>query len=168
MSFHRKEAEDVIMNDPEVSYEYARDVLKGRWLEGEKNILELEDPDIIINYAREIIKGRWTEGEKIILEIGDPFRILEYAQRVIKGRWTEGEKIILETGDPSAGISPPLYYSFYILKKRWPDMEPYLYKYRNTHDGNKNMEQYLKYFHLTEDELKKNFINKSRSLSPKR
>jgi hypothetical protein len=121
-------------------------------------IKESNDARLILNYIYFLGK-RWKKGEINLIKFGKASQLYDYIESFINDRWPEAEDKLMK--DPSGGI----YYSFYILKKRWPDMEPYLYKYRNTVDGNKNMEEYLKYFHLTEDDLKKNFINKSRSPS---
>ena len=43
-------------------------------------------------YARDVIKGRWEEGESIIAT--DPWNAYNYAFEIIKGRWLEGEAII--------------------------------------------------------------------------
>lgn len=46
------------------------------------------------DYARDIIKGRWPEGEAIIAS--DIYYAYYYSQVVIKGRFLEGEKTILK------------------------------------------------------------------------
>ena len=43
---------------------YAKEVIKGRWPEGEAAILR--DPGTSVRYARDIIKGRWPEAEEAI------------------------------------------------------------------------------------------------------
>jgi hypothetical protein len=43
-------------------------------------------------YARNIIKGKWPEGEEAIKK--HPASSYRYAYYVIKGRWPEGEEII--------------------------------------------------------------------------
>ena len=48
--------------DPYWAYNYARDVIKGRWPEGEPTIAK--DPHQAYNYALDVIKGRWPEAEE--------------------------------------------------------------------------------------------------------
>jgi hypothetical protein len=73
------------------AYRYARDVIKGRFLEGEPLIAT--DLNYSYRYARNILKGRWVEGEPIIAT--DPVWAYYYAKNVIKGRWLEGELVIM-------------------------------------------------------------------------
>ena len=51
-------------NAAEWAYYYARDVIKGRWPEGEEAIKR--DPFWATNYAMYVIRGKWPEGEKTI------------------------------------------------------------------------------------------------------
>ena len=76
-----------IMKDIESAYLYARDVIKGRWIQGEKFIKE--HPAWACSYAEEIIKGRFVEAEDVIKT--DPVSAFLYARYVIKDRWIEGE-----------------------------------------------------------------------------
>jgi hypothetical protein len=73
------------------AYLYARDVIKGRWVEGEPIIAT--DPGWAYMYARYIIKARFPEGEKAIAN--HPEYVYWYARDVIKGRFLEGELIIM-------------------------------------------------------------------------
>jgi len=84
------EAEDVIKTDPYYSYDYAREIIKGRWIEGEDTIKT--DPYRAYEYACYVIKGRWLEAEDIIKT--DAQASYQYARDVIKGRWEEAEDII--------------------------------------------------------------------------
>ena len=70
---------------------HARDVVKGRWSEGEATILESSYYPYM--YARYVLKERWLEGEAIIMR--HELTAYLYAEQVIKGRWPEGEHIIL-------------------------------------------------------------------------
>ena len=54
----------VVASDPEFAYFYARNIIKGRWPEGEKAIAS--DPENAYYYAIDVIKGRWPKGEKAI------------------------------------------------------------------------------------------------------
>jgi hypothetical protein len=49
------------MRDLWVTYEYARDIIKGRWPEAEPYIMK--DLSTILEYAMNVIKGRWPEAE---------------------------------------------------------------------------------------------------------
>ena len=53
------------MSDPQYSYRYACDVIKGKWVEGEAIIAT--DPRYAYWYVRNVIKGRWLEGELTIM-----------------------------------------------------------------------------------------------------
>jgi hypothetical protein len=73
-------------------YCYAKDVIKTRWPEAEKFIME--DPRQACFYAEQVIKGRWPEAEEYIIK---NFKLaFWYAKDVIKGRWPEAEKCIME------------------------------------------------------------------------
>jgi hypothetical protein len=91
------EAESTIARkDPYLTYKYAKYVIKGRWPEGEANILR--NLEYAIWYTSDVIKGRWPEVEEAI--INDPNRrywILSYAKNVIQGRWPEAEEAIAKT-----------------------------------------------------------------------
>ena len=50
--------------DPWWAYEYAKDVIRGRWPEAEATIAK--DPYSAYHYARDVIGGRWPEGEAAI------------------------------------------------------------------------------------------------------
>ncbi len=98
---------------PEEAYKYARDVIKGRWLEGEAVIAS--DPRYAFAYAITVIKGRFPEGEEAIA--GNPRYAYHYAINVIKGRWPEGEKAI--ASDPELAYN----YAKYVIKGRFPEGE---------------------------------------------
>lgn len=51
----------IIATDPHFSYWYARDIIKGRWPEGE--IVVAKDPWYAYMYAKNVIEGRFPEGE---------------------------------------------------------------------------------------------------------
>jgi hypothetical protein len=91
--FALKEKE--IAKDPELVYNYAEDVIEGRFLEGEAAIAK--DPEWAYNYAIDIIKGRFPEGEAAIAK--DSGMAYRYARDIIEGRFLEGEAAIAK--DPS-------------------------------------------------------------------
>ena len=70
---------------PEQAYLHAKNIVKGRWLEGEDIIKN--DPRYAYWYAKYIIKGRWVEIEDIIRT--DPYYAYLYAKYIIKGRLPE-------------------------------------------------------------------------------
>ena len=53
------------VNTAEDAYNYACDVIKGRWEEGESIIAT--DNEYAYWYARDVIESRWKEGELIIM-----------------------------------------------------------------------------------------------------
>ena len=75
---------------PYSAYEYARDVIKGRWKEAEDIIKT--DPRSAYYYAIDVIEGRWKEAEPFIKT--DLRCAFYYAVYVIKGRWIEAEPFI--------------------------------------------------------------------------
>lgn len=77
------------LTDPEWAYTYARDVIKGRWLEGESTIAK--DPVMAYYYAINAIKDRFPEGEAAIAK--DPLWAYHYAY-FVNSRWLEAEETI--------------------------------------------------------------------------
>ena len=105
--------EEMVKKDPEWAYEYARDIIDGRWQEGEEAIKK--SSQLAYQYARYTIKGRWPEGERIIKK--DARLAYYYALDVIKGRWPEGEEAIRK--DPEWAS----HYARDVIKERWPEGE---------------------------------------------
>jgi hypothetical protein len=62
--------------DPLNAYYYAKDVIGGRFPEGEAAIAT--DPRWAHEYARDVIRGRWPEGEAAIATGPDPYYTLAY------------------------------------------------------------------------------------------
>jgi len=58
------ELEEIILRSPFYTASYAIDVLKGRWPEGEKALLENDDMDALLEYAM-TLGERWLEAEEI-------------------------------------------------------------------------------------------------------
>ena len=77
------------LTDPGRAYLYARDVIYGRFPEGEAALAT--DPEWAYDYAVDVIKGRWPEAEAAIAT--DPGFACCYA-RDTKDRFPEGEKAI--------------------------------------------------------------------------
>ena len=105
--------------DSRQDYEYAKDVIQGRWPEAEPIIMK--SPYYAYRYAYYVIKGRWPEAESSIMK--DPLYIYFYAKDVI-GRWPEAEKHIMK--DPNIIIN----YARDVIKGRWPEAEPAIAKYK--------------------------------------
>jgi hypothetical protein len=71
------------------AYYYAQRILKKRWPQGEKVILE-HSPRFAYLYAKNIIKGRWIQAEPFIAK--DEQASYYYSKFVLKGRFPEFEK----------------------------------------------------------------------------
>lgn len=84
------EGEKAIATDPRYAYLYAIEILRGKFPEGEKAIAI--DLHYSYWYARDILKGRFIEGEEAIA--ADPCQAYEYAKNILKGRFSKGEKAI--------------------------------------------------------------------------
>ena len=108
------EGEPVIATDSRSSFNYARDVIGGRWLEGEPAVKK--DGSSSFNYARDVIGGRWPEGERAIMKNGHYSYL--YAMDVVKGRWPEGEPAIMKNGYSSFN------YARDVIGGRWLEAEP--------------------------------------------
>ena len=108
------EAEPYIMQDADWAYYYALEVIGGRWPEAEPII---KQSDSAVVYARDVIGGRWPEAEPIIKQSDSA---VAYASDVIKGRWLEIEPYIIE--DPTFAYI----YARDVIKGRWPEAEPYI------------------------------------------
>jgi hypothetical protein len=80
-----KEAERYLVTSPRWAYNYACDVIKGRWPEGEAVITT--DPVWAYCYAIYVIKDRWPEAEAVIAT--NSYWASTYARDVIKGPWPE-------------------------------------------------------------------------------
>ena len=61
--------EKIISMYPRWAYNYARDVLKGRFELGEESISK--NSELSYYYARDILKGRFTDGENVIKKCTD-------------------------------------------------------------------------------------------------
>ena len=75
--------EEICIFNAEQAYYYARNVIKGRWPEGEEVIKN--DPIWAYYYARDVIKGRWAEGEEVIKSSPEyAYYYARYVSRLIK------------------------------------------------------------------------------------
>jgi endogenous inhibitor of DNA gyrase (YacG/DUF329 family) len=107
----KNDLETIISQDAEHSYLYARDIIKGKWIKGEKVISQ--DALYSCLYARYIIKGKWIKGEKAICQ--STHYSCYYAMDVIKDRWIKGEKAISQNPRYS------YYYAKYVIKGELPE-----------------------------------------------
>jgi len=82
------------LTDPGYAYDYAMDVIEGRWPEAEETISKSL---LACSYAIYIIKGRWPEAEGTIAN--DPEAAYFYARDIIEDRWPEGEEAISKNKD---------------------------------------------------------------------
>lgn len=83
-------AHNILQTHPAWSYYYARNVLRGRYPEGEAAISQ--DPIVAFSYAKHVIKGPWLLGEPAIASA--PNSAFAYAKEIIKGPWKPGEDAI--------------------------------------------------------------------------
>lgn len=122
-----KPIEHLIAKQPIYACKYAKDVLQGRFPEGEPIIMKY--PNAALSYAKYVIGGRWRDAEPYIAE--DIFQAFEYATDVIHGRFKAAEPNIMTS--PSQAFE----YAKEVLAKdpewcaipghengRWPEAEP--------------------------------------------
>jgi len=105
-------------NSPELAYSYARDIVKGRWSEGEEVIAN--SSKIAVKYAAEVLKRRWPEIEEDVSK--DTELAVKYAAEVLKRRWPEIEE------DISKDANLAVKYAAEVLKRRWPEAEEVIAK----------------------------------------
>lgn len=98
------EIEHQLATDAYASYCYAKG-LDERFPEGEKEILT--DPNMLYVYARDVIKGRWPEGERVLLQLEQTTNnimwVFNYNEVIVQemsnSKWPEGERF-LESWQP--------------------------------------------------------------------
>lgn len=83
-------AEKTISASAEYSYKYARDVLKSRFKLGEESIAS--SAEYSYRYARDVLKSRFKLGEKCIATSSE--YSYKYAMDVLKNRFKQAEDII--------------------------------------------------------------------------
>lgn len=98
-----EEAEETIKNsrNDHIIFEYCTKARKEKWEEVEDFILR-SSTDKIISYAENSVKGRWISGEKKLLETTKFKSKIEYCKKVLKGRWKEFEDILFAKESPEA------------------------------------------------------------------
>jgi hypothetical protein len=131
----KKEIRDAIINSNDYRrlVSYAKDILKGRWINDESLSLskrkEIEfiiasNQDGMFNYINYVLKDRWIEYEENIAKSRSAFR---YAELILKKRWIdvpdinlkvakEAEKKILKSEQTLAAYLK-------LVKDRWPEFE---------------------------------------------
>ena len=102
--------EDIIAQDPYASYHYAKDVLKGPFPKGEDIIAT--NRDLSYYYAKKILKGPFPKGEEYAIA-QDLYASYYYARDVLKGPFPKGEDAISENSELSYA------YAQNILKDRF-------------------------------------------------
>lgn len=100
---------DMMVMGPKDAFYYARDVIKGRWVEAEEYIKW--DPKWAFYYALDVIGDRWVEAEECIMR--DSKCAYKYAYNVLKDRWVEGEEFIKR--NPGCAY----WYASDIIRDRW-------------------------------------------------
>jgi len=91
------EAEELIKGsrNSHIIFEYCVGARKNRWQEVEDILLGAGE-DKIIAYAEKSVGGRWIEGEKKLLETKKVNSKIEYCKKILKGRWKEFEEILFQ------------------------------------------------------------------------
>ena len=80
-----KELEPFFIKESKYVYDYALNVIKGRWIEAEPYIKK--NPHYACLYARVLIRGRWKEAEQYIMN--DSKYSYYYATDIIQGKLPE-------------------------------------------------------------------------------
>ncbi len=114
------------LKDPINAFEYALNVIGGRWPEAEPVIMQ--DAYAACEYACNILKCRWPEAEPVIMQKG--YSAFCYARDIINDRWLEAEPYIAKD-----------------FHWHWLEVEPYIA--RDFHWRRK----YCEYFNISKDEL---------------
>jgi len=57
-----------------------------------------KDPNLALEYATEVVRGRFPEGEQAILDayLNCRSHAVEYARTILKGRWLEFESLVIQ------------------------------------------------------------------------
>jgi len=130
--YTKQEMSVFALSSPYTAYDYAVNVIQGRWPEGEHLIST--HSVLAHDYARDIIGDRWPEAELTIIK--RPAEAVDYAIEMIGGRWPEAESTIMTNGY-AAGR-----YASSLLNGVWPEAEALLRKdpvqYQNYQAGLRN------------------------------
>jgi len=115
-----REYEKIIMIDPKWAYEYAENIIKGRWKEAEPYIMK--DPEQAAYYAMCIMERRWPEIELSLIQSGDLGVLYNYMELFIGDRWPVAEPYIKKHSCLA------YVYAKNIIHNRWIEAEPYILK----------------------------------------
>lgn len=151
-----------ITENAHYSFQYAMEVVRGRFLEGELAIAE--DSINSLKYAVHIVRDRWEPGEAKIAESED--LSLQYARDVLKARFPLGEKVILSC------IGSSVEYSKSVLRGRWRPLERKILrmspkeieKWWDRRDFYKSVSVYLKVIGGRWPEYEEKMLRESRAL----
>lgn len=145
------EAEPIIKKVPYQSYLYARHVIGGRWPEAENTIAKESGSSYL--YANYVLKDRFILGEKNSkIWQKDAYCIYLYSRYVLKGRWESKEKTIakqLNKDEHCWDVESVLKYCINVRKERWPEVEAKLAQSR----------QVGKYYHFLQGTDQEEFYN---------
>lgn len=112
--------EKVLAKDAEISYDYAKTILRDRFKLGEPIIAK--DGYIAYKYARDILKDRFKEAEPAIANFYAPNIPVMYAEKFLKGPFPEAEENIARDSNYSAA------YARDVLHSRFKLGEPAIFK----------------------------------------
>lgn len=120
------ELEKYILENANLSVEYATTFIKDRWPEAEENIIKNADFQYLFNYCVYVIKDRWPEAEDRILK--SPEFTYKYCEGVIEKRWDKAEDALinLEKNDIKDLWTGNCYVFRYweeFIKTRWIEAE---------------------------------------------
>jgi hypothetical protein len=92
------ELEEKIKDNPRSVIEYARRILRKRWIKQEPMLLQQADAKELYDYIERFFgKGRgWPEAAARLAESDNPFYIIQYARTIVGKRLPEYEPKILE------------------------------------------------------------------------
>jgi hypothetical protein len=115
--------------------DYAR--LRGeRWREGEKWIMRYDAMQAGYEYARDVIKGRWPDLENLLLSVVKGDRAnrplmqgvttsVDYSIFVIRDRWDDFEEAVIasySTQSYTKFFSPLVYYHYKFFDEPWDEL----------------------------------------------
>lgn len=89
------EFERIILKHPATINLYAKKIIRGRWAEGEKQLLKNKTAKFLYVYAKKVIKGRWKEAEELIFK--SPEIAYFYVKYVYRYDFEEVKKVVKGT-----------------------------------------------------------------------
>lgn len=149
-----EEGKEELLSTPLGAYTYCN-VLKKRDPRAEKIILSDDDINIsmILNYARDVIKGRWPDGEKKILSFfiknhkrnneEDDYDILFDYAKIVGERIPVFEPYLIKS-------VRAMNYVFDTIKDRWPELEKRIKRFNSD-----NILEYVRFTGYTWEEAEK-------------